>query len=54
MTAASNVTVSPQNTDPIIGNGDLTYTMNIAAGILGGNSQVTISPTHNISGVGAR
>ena len=54
VTAASDVSISPQTNDPIIGNGDLTYSMNIAAGELGGNSQVTISPTHDIAGVGAR
>ena len=54
VTAASDVSILPQNTDAIIGNGVLTYNMNISAGRLGGNSQVTITPTHNIAGVGAR
>ena len=54
MSTSSDVTVSPSSDDPIVGTGDLTYSMNVAAGSLGGNSQVTISPTHNISGIGAR
>ena len=38
----------------ITGNGDLTYSMSVDAGYVGGNSVVTISPNHSISGVGAR
>ena len=38
----------------ITGNGDLTYSMSIDEGVVGGNSVITISPNHNISGVGAR
>ena len=36
------------------GTGELTYSMNIDAGVVGGNSVVTISPNHDIAGIGAR
>ena len=51
---SSEFTVSPSSDDPITGHGDLTYSMNVDAGSLGGNSVVTISPNHKISGIGAR
>ena len=38
----------------VTGNGDLTYSMNVVAGVVGGNSVVTITPNNNISGIGAR
>ena len=42
---------SPQT---ISGEGDLTYRMDIVAGALGGNTEITISPNHNISGISPR
>ena len=51
---SSDITVSPLSNDAFVGFGDLTYSMNIDAGHLGGNSKITISPNHNIDGIGAR
>ena len=48
------MTVSQQSSDAIVGDGDLTYSMEIVAGALGGNTVVTVSPNHNLSSVGAR
>ena len=43
---------SPQ---PEVGRGDLTYTMAITAGALGGTTRVQITPNHNFGDVvGAR
>ena len=40
--------------ETISGEGDLTYRMDIVAGALGGNTEITISPNHNISGISPR
>ena len=53
--ASSDMTVSGSADDETItGIGKLTYNMNIAAGTVGGNSVITISPNNDISGIGAR
>ena len=52
--AASESTSDEDGSAATIGSGDLTYSMNIDAGFVGGNSVITISPNHNISGIGAR
>ena len=41
-------------TQPEVGRGDLTYTMAITAGALGGTTRVQITPNHNFGEVGAR
>ena len=54
MSATSDITVHSVEDDTITGIGQLTYNMNITAGAVGGNSEVTISPNNNIAGIGAR
>ena len=44
--ANSQMTVS-DSSETISGEGDLTYRMDIVAGALGGNTEITISPNHN-------
>ena len=39
---------------PEVGRGDLTYSMAITAGALGGTTTVEITPNHNFGEVGAR
>ena len=39
---------------PEVGRGDLTYSMVITAGALGGTTTVEITPNHNVGEVGAR
>ena len=51
--ANSQMTVS-DSSETISGEGDLTYRMDIVAGALGGNTEITISPNHNISGISPR
>ena len=48
------MTVGTIGTEPITGEGDLTYRMEIEAGALGGDTEITISPNHNISGISPR
>ena len=48
------MTVLPLSNDAIEGNGDLTYSMNVDVGHLGGTSEVIISPNHDISGIAAK
>ena len=45
------------NTPPArtaVGNGALTYNMDIVAGVLGGNTEVTMSPNFGFAGISAR
>ena len=51
--ANSQLTVS-DSSETISGEGDLTYRMEIVAGALGGNTEIAISPNHNISGISPR
>ena len=51
--ANSQMTVS-DSSETISGQGDLTYRMEIVAATLGGNTEITISPNHNISGISPR
>ena len=51
--ANSQMTVS-DSSETISGEGDLTYRMDIVAGALGGNTEISISPNHNISGISPR
>ena len=48
------MTVMSLGDETIAANGRLTYNMSIAPGIPGGKSVITITPNHNISGIGAR
>ena len=55
VSANSQMTVNAQPDEPIVGTGDLTYRMVIGDGItLGGDTEITISPNHNISGISPR
>ena len=54
VSANSQMTVGTIGTEPITGEGDLTYRMEIEAGALGGDTEITISPNHNISGISPR
>ena len=55
MSANSQMTVAAPPEQPIIGTGDLTYRMEIGEGItLGGDTEITISPNHSISGISPR
>ena len=55
VSATSQLTAPPRPEQPIIGTGDLTYRMEIGDGItLGGDTEITISPNHNLSGIGPR
>ena len=54
VTATSSMSLGSAADETISGNGELTYKMEIAAGVVGGNSVVTISPNNNIPGIGAR
>ena len=55
VSATSEMTIATSaESAEAIGSGDLTYSMNIDAGVVGGNSVISISPNHNISGIGAR
>ena len=52
VSANSQMTINAQADEPIVGTGDLTYRMVIGEGItLGGDTEITISPNHNISGI---
>ena len=51
---ATSTLAVPTQPSKIIGNGDLTYGMEITVGALGGDTDVTISPNHNISGISPR
>ena len=50
----SDLTVAAAPTGPTIGTGDLTYEMNVDGGSLGGTTNITISPNHNIAGISPR
>ena len=54
VTATSDVSIEAPETGPTVGNGDLTYTMEVNPGILGGTTDVTISSSHSISGISPR
>ena len=46
--------VSLPDPESVTGHGDLTYNMNIAPGVVGGESVIKITPNHNMPGIGAR
>ena len=46
--------VSRPDPDVTSSHGDLTYTMNIVPGEVGGESVIEITPNHNVAGIGAR
>ena len=48
------MTVAAAPTGPTIGTGHLTYEMNVDGGSLGGTTNITISPNHNIAGISPR
>ena len=50
----SDVLVSRPDPESVTGHGDLTYNMNIAPGVVGGESVIKITPNHNMPGIGAR
>ena len=54
VTATSNVLIEASTSEPTVGTGDLSYTMTIVGGALGGNTEFTISPNHAISGISPR
>ena len=54
VSANSDVTINAPISGPMVGSGDLTYDMVIIAGALGGNTQITISPNHHLTGVSPR
>ena len=54
VSANSQMTVNGTSTEPIVGEGDLTYRMEVDVGVLGGHTEITISPNHNISGISPR
>ena len=54
VSANSQMTVGGASIEPISGEGDFTYRMEIVAGALGGDTEITISPNHNISGISPR
>ena len=50
----SDIVLDAPTSGPIVGNGDLTYNMQVNPGVLGGNTYITISPNHNLSGISPR
>ena len=52
--ADSDTTVNASISGPIVGTGDLTYNMKVNPGVLGGDTHITISPNHNLSGITPR
>ena len=36
---------------PIVGEGDLSYRMDVTVGVLGGTTRVSIVPEHDLSGI---
>ena len=55
MSANSQMTVDAPPEQPIINTGDLTYRMEIGDGVtLGGDTEITISPNHSLSGISPR
>ena len=54
VTATSNVSIEASTSEPTVGTGYLSYTMAIVGGALGGNTELTISPNHAISGISPR
>ena len=47
----SQMTVGPFPTQPIIGEGDFDYTMDVQVGSLGGTTNVSINANHNFDGI---
>ena len=45
------MTVGPFPTQPIIGEGDFDYTMDVQVGNLGGTTNVSINANHNFDGI---
>ena len=55
VSANSQMTVDAPPEQPIINTGDLTYRMEIGDGVtLGGDTEITISPNHSLSGISPR
>ena len=54
VSADSDTTVDGPISGPIVGTGDLTYNMQVNPGLLGGNTFITISPNHHLSGISPR
>ena len=54
VSASSNLSISPETEGATIGQGNLSYNMEIDVGSLGGNSIVTISPNHSLTGIGVK
>ena len=51
VSANSDMAVDAPIFGPVVGTGDLTYNMEVNPGPLGGNTYITISPNHSISGI---
>ena len=47
----SQMTVGPFPTQPIIGEGNFDYTMDVQVGSLGGTTNVSINANHNFDGI---
>ena len=54
VSANSDFSVNAPISGPFVGTGYLNYIMDVSSGILGGNTEVTVSPTHSISGISLR
>ena len=54
VSANSVLTIGPAASGPTVGTGDLSYNMDVVAGSLGGNTQVTISPNFSVAGISPR
>ena len=54
VSANSDFSVNAPISGPFVGTGDLNYMIDVSPGVLGGNTEVTVSPTHGISGISPR
>ena len=54
MHANSDMSVSRPDLEVTSNHGDLTYNMKINPGKVGGESEIVITPNHNVAGFGAR
>ena len=52
--ANSDMSVSRPDLEVTSSHGDLTYNMKINPGKVGGESEIVITPNHNVAGFGAR
>ena len=43
--------VPTASSDPVVGQGDLSYRMEVTVGQLGGTTRVQISPNHELTGI---